>query len=77
MRNDLWSSEVEKYSLQVLEACPNCQVTALPKPARKVSLSSLSREFNMVVSVDYLFIDDTCIFHIMDTKSQYSVGSVV
>ena len=76
-RNNLWNEQVEKYLPLVLERYPNCQTAALPKPARKVSLSSMTREFNKVVSVDHLFLGDNCAFHIMDTKSRYSVGAVV
>lgn len=76
-RNNLWSIQVEKYLPQVLETCESYRATALPKSARKVSLSALSREFNKVVSVDHMFLEDSCVFHIMDTKTRYSVGAIV
>jgi len=76
-RNNLWNKEVEKYLPLVLERCSNCHTTALPKNSRKVSLSSMSREFNNVVSVDHMFLGENCVFHIMDTKSRYSVGAIV
>lgn len=77
MQNNLCSAEVKKHPSQVLEECPNFHVTALPNPARKVSLSSLSRDFNMDVCVGHMFVDEICVFHITETKSRYSVGSVV
>lgn len=76
-RNNLWNEQVEKYLPQVLESCPICDTTARPKSARKFSLSSMSREFNKIVSIHHLFLGDNTVFHIIDTKSIYSVGGVV
>ncbi len=76
-RNNLWTTHVEKYLCEILESCDKCAATSLPKKARNVSLSSLSRDFNQAVCIDHLFLDNFCVFHIMDSKSIYSVGSVV
>jgi len=76
-RNELWSIDVEKYLTGVLEKCSACKTTALPKPARKVSLSSMSRSFNDVVCIDHLFLDDHKVFHAMCSSTRYSVGAEV
>eukprot|EP00178_Gracilaria_changii_P015990 TRINITY_DN4502_c0_g1_i1.p1 TRINITY_DN4502_c0_g1~~TRINITY_DN4502_c0_g1_i1.p1 ORF type:complete len:217 (+),score=18.60 TRINITY_DN4502_c0_g1_i1:155-805(+) len=76
-RNGLWNEGVNKYLALVLENCTHCSTTSLPKSARKVSLSSISRSFNDVVCIDHLFLDDICVFHVMDTSSRYSAGCPV
>ena len=38
-RNNLWSTEIEKYLNRVVTSCTNCTKTYKPKQARKVSLS--------------------------------------
>lgn len=76
-RNNLWNDEVMKYLARTIESCSSCHNTALPKPTRKVSLSTMSREFNDTVCVDHLHIDDMRILHIMDSATRYSAGAVV
>jgi len=76
-RNSIWDESVEKYLVQIMESCISCRTTALPKPSRKVSLSSMSRQFNDVVCVDHFFLDNLCIFHAMDAITRYSAGSCV
>ena len=76
-RNSLWSNEVQKYLSNTLEHCPKCVATSEPLTTRKVSLSSLNREFNSVVCIDHLHLDDNRVFHIMDASSRYSAGDVV
>lgn len=75
-RNKLLTPEVEKYLLEVMKQCNACRSTAKPQVSRKVSLSSLHRSFTEVVCVDHLFLDDLCIFHIMDSRTRYSAGLV-
>lgn len=75
--NNIWNDSVADYLSTVLEKCPHCHAASLPLPARKVSLSSLSRTFNDVVCVDHLFLDDNRVFHIMDATTRYSAGSCV
>lgn len=50
---------------------------AMPKPMRKVYLSSVRIDFNDVVSVDHMFPGKSCVVHIMDTKTLYSGGGLV
>lgn len=76
-RNNIWNADVHKYLSSVIEICANCQKTCLPQPARKVSLSSMSRVFNDVVCVDHLFLDEVPVFHATDSVTRYSVGCVV
>lgn len=76
-RNNLFTDECAKYLTTVLDQCNSCIRTSEPKPARKVSLSSISRTFNDTVCVDHLFLDSMPVFHIMDSTSRYSVGAVV
>lgn len=76
-RNRIWTKDVLTYLEQVLETCGTCRTTTLSKPARKVSLSSMSLEFNNVVSIDHMFLVASSVVHIMDTKKRHSVGAVV
>lgn len=76
-RNDMWSKEVEKYLSRTVETCHGCRATSLPKPSRKVSLTSLHHHFNDVVCIDHFHLDGLRIFHIMDAWSRYSAGHVV
>ena len=45
-RNNLWPRDVHEYLVGIIEECPDCVTTALPKPARKASQSSMSRSFD-------------------------------
>lgn len=76
-RNKIWNAEVKKYPSQVLDSCPDCLTTSQAQSTRKVSLSSLSRNFNDVLCVDHYHLDGNRIFHIMDSVARYSVGDVV
>ena len=35
------------------------------------------RSFNELVCIDHMFLEENCVFHIMDSYSRYSAGSVV
>jgi len=76
-RNGIWDDAVMKYLSQILEKCESCSTTALPKKSPKVSLSSMTRGFNEVVCVDHMYLEDHCVFHMMDSVTRYSSGSVV
>ena len=76
-RNGIWNEDTKRYLAQTIETCKSCKHTSEPTGMRKVSLSSMSREFNDLVCVDHLFIDRACIFHAMDSASRYSVGTLV
>ena len=47
------------------------------KKARKVSLSSMNREFNVEVCLDHVYLGEHIVLHAMDSATRYSVGCVV
>lgn len=63
-RNALWSDDLSDYVSQLIKKCTLCRATAPPQPSRKVATSSLSREFNDVVSVDHFHLDSTRMLHL-------------
>lgn len=75
-RNDLWSSDVNRYLYEIIAKCPGCRATSLPQPSPKVSLRSLNRTFNQCVCVDHMFLANYRILHIMDTKTRFSAGMI-
>ena len=60
-----------------IETCTNCKATSDPKPARKVSLSTLNRSFNDKICIDHMFLGDNAVIHMMDSTVRYSVGMIV
>lgn len=76
-RNQLWNVDAQKYLATVLEKCSSCATTHEPKASRKVSLSTLNREFNEIVCIDYLHLRGNTVFHMLDSVSRYSIGDVV
>lgn len=76
-RTEIRSANEHKYLSSVIETCANCLKNCLPQPARKVSLSFMSRDFNDVVCVDHLLLDELLVFHAIDSVTRYSVGCVV
>ncbi len=76
-RNDLWSTEVEKYLHRIVDSSESCSKTHEPKKARKVSLSSLNRSFNELVSIDHFHLGNLRLCHIMCASTRYSIASVV
>lgn len=76
-RNNIWSDEVMKYVSRTMESCTRCLHTSEPKQARKVSIRSLNRSFNMVVCIDHLHLGNMRVFHLMDAATRYSAGAVV
>lgn len=63
--NNLWNEHVEKYLGNVLKTC-----SKLPHRSKleKFIVSSLSPDFNDVFCLDHCFSDDSCVFHVMDSK---------
>lgn len=76
-RNNMWSDVVSDYVGNIIESCTACRSTAPPQPSRKVSISSLSRNFNDVVCLDHFFLESLCILHCMDMATRYSSASIV
>ena len=76
-RNGIWNDDAHKCLSTIIETCSSCNETSLPKQARKVLISSMSREFNEVVCIDHLFLDEVPVFHAKDSVTRYSVGTIV
>ena len=76
-RNGLWTDSCTEYLAQKLDSCEHCHAVRQPQKPRTVSLNNLSREFNEVVLVDHMFLDDLIVLHVMDAKTRYSTGAVV
>lgn len=76
-RNNLWSDRVVDYVHKLIENCVSCRSTAPPQPNRKVSISSLSNNFNEVVCVDHFYLDGVQLLHCMDTATRCSAAFVV
>ena len=77
VRNKLWNEHVQKYLTTIVTECSDCSKSSTPPPNRRVSLSSLDRNFNDVVCLDHFYLDEMVIFHAMDTASRFSAGHVV
>lgn len=75
-RNDIISSDSCTYLTSVVEYCSTCRATSLPQTSRKVSLASLSQQFNDLVCIDLLFLDGARVFYAMDSGSRHSAGTV-
>ncbi|PXF44010.1 hypothetical protein BWQ96_06243 [Gracilariopsis chorda] len=76
-RNQVWDYSIEKYLSRTLEECISCFTTARAQPFLKVSISSLSDQFNEIVCIDHMFLDEVCLFHAMDADTRYSAGIIV
>lgn len=76
-RNNMCSDVVFDYVGNIIESCNACRSTALPQPSRKVSISSLSRNFNDVVCLDHFYLESLCILNCMDMATRYYSASVL
>lgn len=76
-RNKLWSLESQKYLAELIASCPDCNASSTPPPNRRVSISSMNREFNEVVCIDHAFFGSVIVLHAMDVATRYSTGVVV
>ena len=76
-RNGLWTEDCAEYLSKLLESCEHCHAVRKPQKPRTVFLNILNREFNEVVFVDHMFLDDLIVFHVMDSKTRYYTGVVV
>lgn len=76
-RNGLWSETVADYVSRLIEICHACRATAPPHPNRKVSISSLSRNFNEAVCVDHFYLESVSFLHCMDMATRFSAAFVV
>lgn len=75
-RTDHYIDDVANYMSQLVDSYTACGATALPKPSRKVRLSSLYRKFNDVLCVDRFFLEGARVSHAMDAATRYAAGLV-
>ena len=54
-RNNLWNEQSQLYVSYLIEECNSCKAVSPPHPNRRVSLSSLNRDFNDIVCLDHFF----------------------
>ena len=52
-RNGLWNDLISSYIGEIVTNCTACRSSAVPQPNCKVSISSLSKEFNEVLCIDH------------------------
>lgn len=74
---NLWNDQTQNYLSNVISNCPACKASATPPLNRRLSLASLNREFNHVVCMYHMFLNDVTVFHMMDVATRLSVGAVV
>lgn len=77
-RNNLWTEAAAEYVSQIIENCTVCPATAPPQPSRKVSTSTLSRNFNEIVCVDHFFyLESVRLLHCMEVAARFSAAFIV
>lgn len=74
--NKIWSSDTDKYIFYIVSRFCACRSTAKTKRPDQVPLSSLSNNFNELVSVDRIFLDGLPILLAMDAQMRNPVGLV-
>ena len=76
-RNGIWNHAVASYLSEVVNDFTTCRSTAVLQTNRKVSISSLSKEFNVILCIDHLYLDGIRLTHCMDLVFRYSAAHVV
>lgn len=76
-RNQMWNDDVQRYLASVIERCSSCIAAASPPSIRKISIAGINREFNDVVFIDHLWLDEICLLHVMDSYSRFSIAQPV
>ena len=69
-RNNLWSTEIEKYLNRVVTSCTDCAKTHELKQAREVSFSWVNRSFNKIIHMDHFHFGNLRICHVMDATTR-------
>lgn len=64
------------YLTEIISKCPHCVATSAPAPDRKVSLKTMTREFNDTVCVDHIYLQELRLCHVIHTVSRYSAVHV-
>lgn len=75
--NNLCDNIVKRHFNLTLDQFASYRKNAHTLPARKLSLSCMSRQFRQVVCDGHFFLDEAIVFHAMDSIARYSVGSFV
>lgn len=76
-RNEIWNEQCQLYLSQMTTECSHCKSTSSPPPNRRVSLSSLNREFNDTFCLVHFFLDSITMLNCMDVASRYSAATIV
>lgn len=76
-RNELWSKEIEFYLISIGLEFGGCRAIAQHELSRSLGISSLSRHFNDVVTVDHFCLGEICLFYCMDYATRFSAVHVV
>lgn len=71
-RSELWTDPVGAYAAHSIDNYTVCRSIAAPPPSKKVSISSLSKQFNEIVCIDHVYLDKLLLMHCMDLKSRYA-----
>lgn len=75
-RNQTLSNMANSFIDSVVLRCETCRGTARLRQARKVSLASRHRQFNKVVCVGHYYLDEVCLFYVMDTHTTHSATHI-
>lgn len=68
-QNNLWNETIASYVFKTMEYCTACRCTSSSIPSRKVSISSLSKNFDGTVCVDHLNPDEVLMARYIDLTS--------
>lgn len=66
-RNRIFNDDVMKILSSIVNLRSNPIASAPPPPNRKVFIADINRNFNDVVYIDHIWLDDLCVFHAMDS----------
>lgn len=71
----LWNKAVYDYVSQLIKKCAlSCYYS--PQSSRRVSIYSMSRQFNQVVCFDHFYFQSVCLLHCMDISTRFSAAFV-
>lgn len=76
-RNVLLIETALRYMHELTTKCTSCKCSNKLKSSRKFFLSALSLNFNDLVSIYPMFLDEMCVFYVMNSHTLYSPGLVV
>lgn len=76
-QNRLWNAEVENILSTAVEKCSHCIAAAPPASKRTVSIAEISRQSSDIVRVNHVWLENTCLFHIVDHYSRDSAAQPI